>query len=121
VTSTIWLDLSVAAMVLVASSGFPGLALGRRSAAAQGLASLLLIAGALLGTLAAIAVLTGAAIETRTLPGPLPELSLHLQLDPLAAFFLLPVYLLGVAGTLYGTRYWKQAEHPENGRGLRLW
>jgi len=120
VTPTIWLDLSVAAIVLTASSGVPGLALGRRSGAAQGLASLLVIVGSLLGALAAVAVLAGAAIETRTLPGPLPELSLHLRLDPLAAFFLVPVYLLGVAGTLYGTRYWKQAEHPENGRGLRL-
>ena len=121
VTQTIWLDLSVAALVLTAASGVPGLALGRRSNAAQGLASLLVIAGALLGELAAIAVLGGAAIETRTLPGPLSELSLHLRLDPLAAFFLVPVYLLSVAGTLYGTRYWKQTEHPENGRALRLW
>ena len=68
-----------------------------------------------------LAALTGARSRRATLPGPLPELSLHLRLDPLAAFFLVPVYVLGAPGTLYGTRYWRQAEHPENGRKLRLW
>jgi len=120
-TPTIWLDLSVAALVLTASSGVPGLALGRRfwrrSGSRESSGDRRRASGSARGDRRP----RGAAIETRTLPGPLPELSLHLRLDPLAAFFLLPLYLLGVAGTLYGTRYWKQSEHPENGRKLRLW
>ena len=98
----------------------PGLALGRRSAAGQRIASFLLIAGALLGVVIALVALTGGSIETSTWVGALPELPLHLRLDPLAAFFLVPVYVLGAAGTLYGARYWRQADHPENGRRLRL-
>jgi hydrogenase-4 component B len=79
-----------------------------------------LIAGALLGALTALVALARASSETTTLAGALPEITLHLRLDPLAAFFLVPVYVLGAAGSLYGERYWKQAEHPENGRKLRL-
>jgi hydrogenase-4 component B len=86
----------------------------------QGIASFLLIAGALLGAVTALVALTGGSIETSTWVGALPELPLHLRLDPLAAFFLVPVHVLGAAGTLYGARYWRQADHPENGRRLRL-
>jgi hydrogenase-4 component B len=118
---TTCLDWSLAAIVLTALSGVPGLAFGRRSSAGQGVASGLAIAGALLGLAAALVALMGGRLETTALAGPLPELSLHLRLDPLAAFFLAPVYVLGAAGTLYGARYWRQAEHPENGRKLRLW
>ena len=115
------LELSLVAIVLTAASGMPGLAFGRRSPLGQPIASVSLIAGAFLGATSALFALAGGTIETFRLPGALPDLSLHLRLDPLAAFFLLPVYLLGAAGTLYGNRYWRQAEHPENGRELRLW
>ncbi len=114
------LDLSLVALLLTALSGVPGLALGRRSCVGQNLANGLLIAGALLGAGTALVALLGGTIETSTFVGMLPALPLHLRLDPLAAFFLVPVYVLGAAGSLYGIRYWKQAEHPENGRKLRL-
>ena len=112
--------MSVSAMWLTALSGVPGLAFGRRSTVGQGIATFLSIIGALLGAGAALVALTGDRVETLTLAGPVAALPLHLRLDPLAAFFLLPVYVLGAAGTLYGARYWRQAEHPTNGRQLRL-
>ncbi len=115
------LDLSLVAMLLIAASGVPGLGFGRRSQVAQGIASCVLVGGALIGALAALSALTTGAIETAAFGGALPELALHLRLDPLAAFFSMPVYVLGAAATLFGTRYWKQAQHPENGRWLRLW
>jgi hydrogenase-4 component B len=115
------LDLSLAAMVVTAMSGVPGLAFGRRSRVGEAIANVLLISGALLGSVTAIVALTGGTIETSTLVGAIPELPLHLRLDPLAAFFLVPVHVLGAAGALYGIRYWRQAEHPDDGRQLRLW
>ena len=115
-----YLESSLAAIALTALSGVPGLGFSRRSAVGQGIATVLLIAGALAGSLAALVALLTGTVETATLAGPLPELSLHLKLDPLAAFFLVPVYVLGAAGTLYGVRYWSQAEHAANGRKLRL-
>ena len=118
---TTCLDLSLAAILLTAVSGVPGLAFGRRSARGPGhrepAADRRRAARRADG---AASPWRSGAIETSTLAGALPELSLHLRLDPLAAFFLVPVYVLGAAGTLYGARYWRQAEHPENGRKLRL-
>jgi hydrogenase-4 component B len=84
------------------------------------MASVLLVAGALLGATTALVALVRGSIETATWAGALPELPLHLRLDPLASFFLVPVHVLGAAGALYGSRYWRQADHPENGRRLRL-
>jgi hydrogenase-4 component B len=40
--------------------------------------------------------------------------------DALSAFFLLPVFLVALLGNVYGLGYWRQTEHPENGRKLRL-
>jgi hydrogenase-4 component B len=115
-----FLLLSLAAIALTALSGVPGLAFGRRSAGGQRIATLLSLLGALLGSGVALVALIEGRVETLTLAGPLAALPFHLRLDPLAAFFLLPVYVLGGAGTLYGARYWRQAEHPSNGRQLRL-
>jgi hydrogenase-4 component B len=115
------LDASLAALLLAASSGLPGLFLDRRSERGQAIATFLSLAAALLGLAAALGALAGARVETTGIRGALPELSLQLRLDPLSAFFLVPVYVLGAAGTLYGTRHWRQAEHPESARGLRLW
>ena len=116
-----FLDLSFVAIGLTALSGTPGLVFGRRSEAGQILGTCLLIGGALFGAAIALVALASGTIESSILPGALPGLSLHLRLDPLAAFFLVPVFALGAAAALYGTRYWKQSEHPDNGRRLRLW
>lgn len=115
-----FLEWSLAAVVLTALSGVPGLALGRRSPLGQGVATALSLGGALLGGLTALLALTGAPVESAALPGPIPGFGLHWRLDPLAAFFLVPIHGLGAAGTLYGVRYWSQAEHPASGRELRL-
>ena len=41
-------------------------------------------------------------------------------IDGLSAIFLAPVFLISLLGNVYGLGYWKQTEHPENGRKLRL-
>jgi hydrogenase-4 component B len=117
---TTGLDLCLAAVFLTAASGVPGILCGNRSPLGQRIASFLLIAGALLGALTALVSLEQGSSETATLSGALAALDLHLRLDPLAAFFLAPVYVLGAAGALYGEGYWSQAEHPDSGVKLRL-
>lgn len=114
------LTLCLAAIALTALSGVPGLAFGRRSQLGQGSAALASLAGALLGAGAALVALGDGRIETLRVAGPLATLPLRLRLDPLAAFFLLPVYVLGGAGALYGTRYWSASDRPESARRLRL-
>jgi len=117
---TTGLDLCLAAVLLTAASGVPGILCGSRSPVGQRIATLLMIAGALLGALTALVALALGTSETASLSGALPALELHLRLDPLAAFFLVPVYVLGAAGALYGEGYWRQAEHPDSGVKLRL-
>jgi hydrogenase-4 component B len=38
--------------------------------------------------------------------------------DALSAFFLAPIFLISGLGSLYGLGYWRQREHPRNGRKL---
>jgi hydrogenase-4 component B len=118
---TLFLDLALVAAVLTAGSGVAGRAFGRSSSRGSALANGLLVAGSLVGVVVALLALAAGAVGTSELRGPLPGLSLHLRLDPLAAFFLVPVYGLGAASALFGVRYWSPAEHPDDGARLRLW
>jgi len=43
-----------------------------------------------------------------------------MSLDALGAFFLVPVFLMGALGSVYGSGYWRQREHPGNGQRLRF-
>ncbi len=109
--------LAIALMLL---SGLPGCLLSARSAAGQRLAVGLLLAGSLLG-LAAVALAFGAPqAPALSLPWGLPLSRFAVGLDTLSAVFLLPVFVVPACGAVYGLGYWKQAEHPANGRRLNL-
>ena len=41
-------------------------------------------------------------------------------IDGLSAFFLIPVFIVGGLGSIYGLGYWPQTKHQGNGRRLRL-
>jgi len=41
-------------------------------------------------------------------------------IDSLSAFFLVPIFLMGGLGSIYGIGYWPQLHHIRNGRRLRL-
>ena len=95
--------LFLLAVGLAALSGVPGL-FGRDREGRT--AAMLMTASAVLGTWAGVRVLLGA-------PAPalrLPTLALGSQgllvLDPIAAWFLLPVLLLSACGAWYGVAYW---------------
>ncbi len=49
----------------------------------------------------------------------IPSGAIALVVDPLAAFFLFPVFVVGGLGALYGEGYWSMSEHPTTGRKLR--
>ena len=112
------LSLVLAAIVLLAVSGVPGLFLRRTSAAGQWLATVLTCAGGLLGLAGALA----AAAETPALERawPVPGGAFAVAVDGLSVVFLLPVFLIALLGSVYGLEYWPQADHPGNGRKLRL-
>ena len=109
------MSLYLLAVVLVLISGLPGVFLrrwgGEVAAALMGL-------GAVSGMAAAIRVLAGGPAGTLTLPPtPLGSAGL-LTLDPIAAFFAIPVFLLPACAAIYGIGYWD--DHQENARTLRL-
>jgi hydrogenase-4 component B len=102
-------------------SGVPGLLVSRHAMWGQWLSTILAVLASGLG-LAGIAVfwLAGNG-EPIVRPWSLfAGVPFSVGVDGLSAFFLLPVFLISLLGNIYGLGYWRQTEHPENGRKLRL-
>jgi hydrogenase-4 component B len=112
--------LVLGGIVLTAVSGVPGLFLSRHTARGQALAAVLAVAGCLLG-LAGVVVYwaTGDSTELAW-PWHVPGGEFRVAVDGLSALFLAPVFLIPLLGSVYGWQYWRQSEHPSNGRQLRL-
>lgn len=114
------LALIIAASVLAASSGLPALALRRRPAVAQRLATGVLVLGAALGLAGALLALAGQEAAW-TAPWPTPLASLSVRVDALSALFLLPVLGLPALASVYGLGYWPQARHGARSVRLQLY
>lgn len=109
------------AIAVIGASGFVGLPFGRRTRIGEFL-SVLLCAG---GSLAALGeTIRLLAVEAHDAvfkaPWPLPGGEFHAELDTLSAWFLAPIFLVSLCGSVYSLGYWPQTEHPLNGRKLRL-
>jgi hydrogenase-4 component B len=108
-------------LVLVAGSGVPGLLLSRSSLLGQRLAAGLAVLGAGLGLLGVgVFWLSGVSQRIVWPWGILPDVAFDVEMDGLSALFLMPIFLISLLGSIYGLSYWKQTEHPRNGRKLRL-
>jgi hydrogenase-4 component B len=110
----------VGAVVLVASSGVPGLFFDPGSRAGERIAAMVMAAGAALGLAgASLAAFAGhpPAIDR---PWPVPGGAFSVAVDRISALFLAPLFFIGLLGSIYGLEYWSQSSHPENGRKLRL-
>jgi hydrogenase-4 component B len=112
--------LLLSGIALIAVSGVPGVFLDRKSATGQVLATVLATAGSLLGIGATLAGMTATPLEVVRWPWSIPGGEFHVELDALAGIFLLPIFVVSLAGSVYGLSYWKQAQHANNGRKLRL-
>src|SRR6266849_2984911 len=107
-------------IVVAGSSGSPGLFAGRTSMIGQRVTAFLAALGTGIG-LAGVGLFwaTGDS-EPIVRPWLIPGAEFSVAMDGLSAIFLLPVFLIALLGSVYGLGYWKQTEHPENGRKLRL-
>src|SRR5262245_14595109 len=114
------MTLLLVAIALAALSGVPGLFCARQSSIGQWLSVILAVVGGSLGIGAALAGLSTEPAPEVRLPWAVPGGEFHVALDALSAVFLLPVFLVSLLGSIYGLGYWKQQEHPDNGRRLRL-
>jgi len=113
-------SLVLLGIIMAALSGLPGLLLRRTSISGQWVTTFLAVLGAALG-LGGVAWFWATG-ESRpiVLPWSLPGAEFSVAMDGLSAIFLVPVFLISLLGNIYGLGYWKQTEHPNNGRKLRF-
>ncbi|MEI8371512.1 MAG: proton-conducting transporter membrane subunit [Planctomycetota bacterium] len=109
--------LILAGLVLAAISGLPGL-FSRMFG--QGLATLLMVAGACLGLAGVVVFWVSNAHQPIVFPWAIAGGQFDVAIDGLSALFLMPIFLISMLGSIYGLGYWKQTEHAENGCKLRL-
>jgi hydrogenase-4 component B len=101
-------------------SGVPGLALSWRSPWSQRIATASNLAGSALGLAGAVRVFAFGECNSFLHSWPIPGAACAMSVDALGGFFLIPVFLMSAAGSVYGSGYWRQREHPSNGRRLRF-
>jgi hydrogenase-4 component B len=114
------LFLILSAALLFALSGIPGCLLSVRSVVGQRVATALMIAGSLLGLTGVVAAFYANQAPALSLAWCFQQSRFAVALDPLSALFLLPVFVVPMLGSVYGLGYWRQADHPANGRRLGL-
>ena len=115
------LFLALAAVALVAVSGGAALALRRAPELAQRAACALLVVGAALGLGAAALTLAGGEAAQIDARWSVPGGALALRLDALSAIFLVPVFAIPAAGSLFGLAYFPQARRGAEAIRLQLW
>ena len=108
------------ALGLIAFSGVPGLFFNRQSLGGQWLSTPLFCLGSAAGLAASFMSLIQGVSEAWTLPLSVCGGKISFLLDPLASIFLASIFLISAMGSIYGLEYWKQTQHPENGRKLRF-
>jgi hydrogenase-4 component B len=108
-------------IVIAGASGVPSLLAGRHSMSGQWISTGLAALASGLG-LAGVGVFWFVGdSEPIVRPWALfVGVPFSVGVDGLSALFLMPVFLISLLGTIYGLGYWRQTEHPGNGRKLRL-
>ncbi|MFH2113451.1 MAG: proton-conducting transporter membrane subunit [Spirochaetota bacterium] len=106
-------------MFFFAVSGFPGLFMSRLARASQQVSVILTSIGALVGISGAFFGLCGGFVFATPFPWPSVGNS-FIGLDALSAFFLVPIFLIGGLGPIYGLGYWSQREKPRSGHTVQV-
>ncbi len=109
--------VALIAALLLGCAGIPGLFL-RKPGTGQNIAATVSILAALIGVPAALQLLFSNTTTTYQLLWNLPFGLCELVIDPLSAFFLIPVFLVSAAGSVFALGYWPAAEHRATERGL---
>src|ERR1035437_6833945 len=109
--------VAITAALAIGCAGIPGLFL-RKPGPGQILSAIATILAALAGIPAALALLFSRTTTTYLLAWGLPFGPCELVIDPLSAFFLLPIFLVAAAGSLFALGYWPAREHRPTEPGL---
>ncbi len=114
------IELIFAGTILLIASGLPACFRSRKSIQAQWMTTAIMLLGSGLGWAGLLATSFGTPAIELTHAWNLPSGQFAIGLDPLSAVFLIPIFTIPVLGSFYGMSYWRQNEHPENGRGMGL-
>lgn len=109
--------VAIAAALVIGCAGIPGLFL-RKPGPGQMLSTVTTILAAIAGVPATLLLLFNHTTVTYSLDWNLPFGPCELVIDPLSAFFLLPVFLVAAAGSLFAVGYWPAAGHRVTEPGL---
>ena len=78
----------------------------------------MMFVGSLVGFGGLAAAFNLATPPTLSVPWFLPWGQFTVAVDAISLLFLAPIFVVPALGSIYGLGYWKQSEHPENGRRL---
>lgn len=109
--------VALAATLAIGFSGIPGLFL-RKPGSGQMSSVVITIFASLSGLAASLQLLFNKTTTTYLLHWNLPFGPCELSIDPLSTFFLLPVFLVAGAGSLFSLGYWPAAKNPVTEPGL---
>ena len=110
--------LIITGLILTGFSGVPGLFLKNAAAVGQKLATAFACVGALCGLAGAFSTIAFNETEIFVINWSLPFGPCEIGIDPLAALFLLSVFLISGCGAVYANGYWPAAKHPATSRAL---
>lgn len=99
------MSLFLAAMAVLAVGGVLARAAQAAPRLSSGLAAATAAVGCAMGLVPALRVLAGASLAPVRLPWPVPYGSFHLAIDPLSAFFLVPLFVVSLLAAVYGVAY----------------
>ena len=111
--------LVLAGILVVGTSGVPGLFADGRGRACERYAAAAMVGGGVLGIAGAVLALVQGGSGGLAFPWSVPGGAFEVRVDALSALFLVQVFLLAGCGAVYGLAYWRQADHPATGRKLR--
>jgi len=113
------LKIILYAMVLIVLSGIPGLFSKTTAKWGQRTATVFMLMGSTIGLIGSVIGIFARSSPHFSFPWPTVSNAL-IGLDVLSSFFLIPVFLVGGLGSLYGLDYWEQSKHPLNARALQF-
>jgi formate hydrogenlyase subunit 3/multisubunit Na+/H+ antiporter MnhD subunit len=112
--------LALAAVVLAASSGVPGLFASRGTGwGERSFVAILTLACGCAAAAAVGALFFGSSGPVRA-DWPVPGGRFAVAVDAVSAMFVLHVAVLAAAGAWYGLGYWAERDHPGDARTLRV-
>ncbi|MBK5253326.1 MAG: hypothetical protein JJE03_02455 [Peptostreptococcaceae bacterium] len=113
------LQLIIVAIIGITLSGVVGILLGKGFKWEQAITTTIVIISSVLGLIGASIGIFSEATTLKLFYWPTIGGAL-IGLDGLSAFFLIPVFLIGGLGALYGMGYWKSSEHRDSSQKLQL-